>query len=282
MAKASNKQEFLDKLRSGLQSLPLEEREEALSYYQDYFEDAGPEQEQAVLQKLGAPEAVAKTIVDAEEEPPFRTTGNEIAFSGSTTPVVEAELASPWDPIPEPPHSQTKEGVYRDLPTEESSNAEDRQQTDKDASAADVGGKKKAGQNKREKAQYYKSRIQQWMQEANLPTWVLPVAIICSSPIWAPVVTAIAGFLLSWVVGLFAAGLGFLVAAVILLIQGGMQIGASLSLGLLEGGAGLLLLGLAIFAFLLWSKLCFQWLPTLIRGIRNLFRSLSTTKGEEA
>lgn len=60
--------EFMWKLRSLLSDIPLQEREEAIQYYNDYFEDAGKENEADVIASLGSPEKVAETIKkDAEQ-----------------------------------------------------------------------------------------------------------------------------------------------------------------------------------------------------------------------
>ena len=48
-----NRKEFLEKLEGLLSGLPESEREEALMYYNDYFDDAGPENEAAVIRKIG-------------------------------------------------------------------------------------------------------------------------------------------------------------------------------------------------------------------------------------
>ena len=40
-----NRQLFMRDLARFLSDLPVEEREQALNYYEDYFEDAGPENE---------------------------------------------------------------------------------------------------------------------------------------------------------------------------------------------------------------------------------------------
>ncbi|MDY5030451.1 MAG: DUF1700 domain-containing protein, partial [Blautia sp.] len=56
------KTEYLDRLAWLLSDIPEGEREEALSYYRDYFEDAGEENEAEVIQTLGSPEKVAAMI----------------------------------------------------------------------------------------------------------------------------------------------------------------------------------------------------------------------------
>lgn len=57
-----NRAEFMRQLESLLQNIPQAEREEALQYYNDYFDDAGPENEKAVLEALGNPFRVAENI----------------------------------------------------------------------------------------------------------------------------------------------------------------------------------------------------------------------------
>lgn len=59
-----NKQEFLTELARLLQNIPENEREEALKYYEDYFRDAGEENEQNVLAELESPQKVADNIKD--------------------------------------------------------------------------------------------------------------------------------------------------------------------------------------------------------------------------
>lgn len=57
-----NRQEFMERLENLLQNIPEQERIEAIQYYNDYFDDAGKENEQAVLEALGTPAQVAENI----------------------------------------------------------------------------------------------------------------------------------------------------------------------------------------------------------------------------
>ena len=54
--------EFMRQLESLLQNISATEREEALQYYNEYFNDAGPENEQNVIEALGNPMKVAENI----------------------------------------------------------------------------------------------------------------------------------------------------------------------------------------------------------------------------
>ena len=71
---------FMARLDELLADITEAEKEEALSYYEEYFEDAGPENEEEVIQSLGSPEKVAATIKaglseNAQEEGEFSETG---------------------------------------------------------------------------------------------------------------------------------------------------------------------------------------------------------------
>ena len=56
-----NRQEFTNRLAARLKRLPQEEYEEAMSYYEQYFEDADNDDE--VIASLGGPDAVANKIL---------------------------------------------------------------------------------------------------------------------------------------------------------------------------------------------------------------------------
>lgn len=57
-----NRVDFMKQLESLLQNISPAEREEALQYYNEYFNDAGEENEQSVIEALGNPAKVAENI----------------------------------------------------------------------------------------------------------------------------------------------------------------------------------------------------------------------------
>ncbi|MCI8382284.1 MAG: DUF1700 domain-containing protein [Lachnospiraceae bacterium] len=57
-----DKKEYLNRLQMQLEDLTNEERREALEYYEEYFADAGEENEDEVICSLGEPEQVAEQI----------------------------------------------------------------------------------------------------------------------------------------------------------------------------------------------------------------------------
>ena len=54
--------EYMRELDALLQGISKEEREEAMQYYNDYFDDAGSENEEKVIEELGSPAKLAETI----------------------------------------------------------------------------------------------------------------------------------------------------------------------------------------------------------------------------
>ena len=57
---------FLAALEQLLAPLPEAERKDALSYYEDYLDAAGPEKEAQAIAELGTPEEVAHKILEEQ------------------------------------------------------------------------------------------------------------------------------------------------------------------------------------------------------------------------
>ena len=58
-----SRKEFMEELQVLLGELPAEEKEEAIRYYESYFEEAGADQEQVVLEELGSAGRIAAQIL---------------------------------------------------------------------------------------------------------------------------------------------------------------------------------------------------------------------------
>lgn len=98
-----NRREFMDKLRGLLSTLPFGEQEDALQFYEEYFDDAGPENEQRVIEELESPEAVAQKIKANSPSVPAQKDWNraESAGSGPANPEgsgAQAKTGSSYDP----------------------------------------------------------------------------------------------------------------------------------------------------------------------------------------
>lgn len=88
-----NRIEYMRKLASLLQDVPAEERVATMQYYNDYFDDAGEENEEKVIEELGSPEQVAAEMKAGlgrgpEDSGEFRETGyTDTQFEKKDVPV---------------------------------------------------------------------------------------------------------------------------------------------------------------------------------------------------
>ena len=88
-----NRIEFMAELEVLLQDIAPEERVEALQYYNDYFDDAGAEQEESIIRELGSPAKVAEEVkaglkTDGHDTAEYRETGyTDTRFEHKESPV---------------------------------------------------------------------------------------------------------------------------------------------------------------------------------------------------
>ena len=68
--------EFMKQLEQLLAALPSEELRDALDYYDEYFDAAGPEKEAETIAELGSPEEVARKILEEQPQLPSFTDPN--------------------------------------------------------------------------------------------------------------------------------------------------------------------------------------------------------------
>jgi len=76
------KNDFLAELEKRLKPLDESERQDALNFYREYFEEAGPEKEGEVIKELGSPAFVAAQVISKAqtENPSARPAGNRLSF----------------------------------------------------------------------------------------------------------------------------------------------------------------------------------------------------------
>lgn len=58
-----NRQAYMEELKGKLGRMSERERMDAISYYEEYFDEAGPENEQEVIKNLGTPTQVSRQIL---------------------------------------------------------------------------------------------------------------------------------------------------------------------------------------------------------------------------
>lgn len=79
-----NRAEFMRRLTELLGDVSPMERDEAIQYYNDYFDDAGAENESSVIASLGTPEELARTIKAGLNDGGNSGEFTESGFSGYT------------------------------------------------------------------------------------------------------------------------------------------------------------------------------------------------------
>lgn len=85
------KYEFLKELREALEGqVPMNEIEDSISYYRDYFsrQEAGGRSEQEILEELGSPRLIAKSIIETKG-------GEQIYYEDTYEEQVNEEEGSP-------------------------------------------------------------------------------------------------------------------------------------------------------------------------------------------
>ena len=90
-----NKQTYLAQLAQLLAPLPEQERQDALNYYEEYFDAAGPEAEDATAAELGDPTDAARKILEGE--------GLTLDATGESTAAKNAPPTGPDKPAPHGP-----------------------------------------------------------------------------------------------------------------------------------------------------------------------------------
>ena len=83
------KEQFLFQLEQQLLDIPQDEREEAMEYYRDYFDDAGEENEESVIAELGSPKKVAVSIKEG-----LKGSREDMAGSGGQFPQMKGGAKS--------------------------------------------------------------------------------------------------------------------------------------------------------------------------------------------
>lgn len=94
-----NRKEFLKELAFLLQDIDDDEREEALEYYEAYFDEAGIENEQQIIADLGSPERVAAIIKAGldnqfEQDIEYSEKGMDNSNYKQSQEIIEAKIVS--------------------------------------------------------------------------------------------------------------------------------------------------------------------------------------------
>lgn len=254
--------EFMRRLEELLSDISPSEREEALQYYNDYFNDAGRENEQEVIQALGSPEQVAQIV---KEGIGGSSTGSftEYGFTSRDTEV-EHPVANRTGKRSE----EEKAGSNQEYKKTDNHKTEDKK-------AADT--------------EYTETYTADSTGKEPIPTWAIVLivigAILLSPAILGAVFTVI-GTLLSILLAIFGIIFGFGVAAIVLMVVavgliaagiGSLFVEPIVSIGLV--GAACICGALGILFLLITVLIAGKGVPALYKGILYLWNNIFHKKG---
>lgn len=268
-----NRAEFMRRLTELLSDVPPAEREEAIQYYNDYFDDAGAENEAGVIASLGTPEELARTIKAGLSDGGNTGEFTESGFSGYTQ-IHKDEVIRVSEPGMGGSRNQTDNSYYQNgyyQRTDGKGIYGGREDTRKQynpyeqpgsGSHEQTGGDSRYG-NTAGPQQSQQSAAKQGMSGGMIV--LIVVVAVLTFPLWV----GLAGALFGIVVGMFAAMFGifiaFLAVGIALLIASIALLITGIAIMFSEPLAGLCLIGSAFIVFAI--GLVFLWLMVLIVGI---------------
>ncbi len=269
--------EYIAELESHLISLSKEERDMAINFYEEYFDEAGPENEQDVIADLGKPFSLARSIIGEtsaysksmvylkyKESKPMPQ-NNTSVFASLRKPDAfdNAETIENPEPViidmtedimpngaPAPTQNVVEEDVF---PT-----------PDKNAGMFDD--------------DYIKNdttdipKVEPSKKSSN--TALIIILIVFGVILGFPIICSLAGFLIAVIAAMFAVGLAAaacILSSIIVFISGLILLPTSIANGLgyifasiLVSGFGMMLLSAALAFF-------FKLIPFTVKGIAKLF-----------
>lgn len=255
-----NRADFMRNLAELLADVSPAEREEAIQYYNDYFDDAGVENEQSVIASLGTPEQLAKTIKAGLADGGSMGEFTEKGFSGYEQGRKNEIWSPDRDVEKENNHNRYQEGAEGNAFTEQTAFTKE-----------DADNKKNNNQ-----------------MSGGMIALIVILCVLAS-----PALLGLGGGLFGGIVGVFGALLGILlgfgITAVVLIIVGvslfaggvALMFGAPLG-GLCVIGGGMICMAVGLVFLWLTVMIYGVLLPALIRGIVNLFQSIFHKGGEKA
>lgn len=248
-----NRIEFMTRLEKILKDIPSDERAEALSYYEDYFEDAGKENEEKIISELVSPERVAAIIkagLKSEDETgetgEFTETGyHDTRFEQKDSPAQRKEREEKEKDAYSYQGSSDKDYSYR--------NSSDRD---------------------------YSYQGSTGPRSSNVLKIILVILIaLVISPVAVPLLIAAIATVIGIVVAAFGLFAGLAIGAFAMMIAGVvifiMGIGGILLFfpsAVFACGIGLIVFALGLAATVGTVKLCIIIYPAMFRGIVNIVR----------
>lgn len=273
-----NKEEFLRQLEQLLSGISEEERADAIAFYRSYFEDAGEENEAAILEELVSPQKVAESIMK-----------NLGADGGGGSDTIPTACNTEYG---RNEYAGNEYGRNEYAGNQYGRNKYAGNEYGRNEYAGDQYGRNEYAGNEYGRNEYTgNGASNQEQKKDHTATIVLAVVVaVLASPIWLTLLVALVGVLIAVVAILF--GLAVAVVAVMgaLIFTGFVLMGVGIAslfggapaVGVGLMGGGLIVLALGILAVLLVVWVFGAFLPWAFKGIANLCRKPFDKRKERA
>ncbi len=291
-----NRAEFMNRLTALLHDVSPAEREEAIQYYNDYFDDAGAENEANVIASLGTPEELAKTIKAGLSDGGSGGEFTETGFEGYGTRSKD-EIMNPADRQKaqgrqDYTYGNTRQSSYNGYGTQNgawNSGAQRGSQWNGGAQGNSQWNNGAQGNNQWNNAQGGGNAAPPKQGLSGGMLALVIILIVLASPIWI----GLAGGLLGLLAGIFAALFGIFVAflavcialfavSVALFVAGVVAMFGEPLGGLCLIGGSLVTLAVGLVFLWLMVMVVGVVIPACIKGIVYLFQKLFHKGGAKA
>ena len=279
-----NREQFIAQLARLLQDLPPAERQEAIRYYQEYFDDAGEENEDAVIQELGRPGKVVASIkanlqyggsTFGANDTDMENTGTESQTKDADGWQQNGQTMNRWN-------QSTQQG-WQNADTQGQNG---QQGTWQNADTQGQSGQQQTWQNSSTQSPY---AMQARKPKRGVGGWALLIIILVFA---SPVLLGVGGGALGIFIGIlatvfalwisvFAVAIGMIGGGIAVLIKGILHASSSPAAGLVSMGGGLICIALGILCAVFFLWFTFQLCPRVLRTTLN-FISRIVHKGKEA
>lgn len=283
-----NRIEYMRRLAALLQDVPAEERVATMQYYNDYFDDAGEENEEKVIEELGSPEQVAAEMKAGlgrrtEESGEFRETGyTNPRFEKKEVPVTYQETGRQGT------ENRYSGGSYTDGREERGGSSYRGGQNRGEKSGPYMGGQTgshyqyDAGQNERgpySGQEGGQSPARRPWTSSGLKAVLIILIILVAAPVLIPLAIVfvclvfafgIAGFAIF--IALAAVAFALALSGLVLFIKGVFIIAVNPAAAMAVMGAGMMLGVVGTIASVAAVRLCMIVIPGLFRFMVNLCR----------
>lgn len=266
-----NRAEFMSRLASLLQDVPLAEREEAIQYYNDYFDDAGEGNEAGVIAALGSPEELARSIkaglTDGGNSGEFTESGFHSYEQKSKNQVMSTR------------GTQKTQGEPQESSGWQQESSGWQQET--------TGWQQKNGNGYSSQTDLERQKKKEPMSGGRILLIILLAILL--SPVWVGILGSVLGGGVGLLVGLLGIFIGFVVIGVVLTVVGVALVitgivaifGAPLG-GLCLVGGGLILVAVGLVFVWLMVLVVGEAIPALVRGLVNLCSRIFHRGGAQA